>query len=756
MPSIPKQKRVRFAALALHDKGFWVVPVNGKVATKKDWPNTRVERNELEQILNDNADLGIGLVLSQSNFIDVECDDSDPDEAALLELFAGKIPPTPTWQSARGKHRLFLRDKRLPKKAKIDLGGVEFRLGSGKGACSVVPPSGERKWLPGLSLNSVQPAELPEHVIERLCATTPKLTKPSDSSDTIPEGQRNDTLFKMACNLRKIGMSEDVVADSLLALNKRVCDPPLPEAEVQAIAHSAATDETAKPKVGFLNRLLGDVELWHCDNDEPFVTLPQCDHKENWKIGKRNKQFRRWLSGLYYKATGDTLSANDLAEIATLLESRAIFDGLQHKLWRRVAEYEGKFYLDLGDKDWRAVEIDGDGWRVISDPPVKFFRARAMQSLPEPKPLKKSESLKSLLGPFLNLDPAGLNWPLIGGWLVAALRPRGPYPVLKLLGEQGSAKTTTARVLRQLIDPNQSPVRAEPKSTRDLMIQSNNAYVMCLDNLSAMKNELSDALCRLATGGGFSARTLYSDDDETIFEATRPVILTSIEEIAVRSDLLERSLIIELPTIGEAERKAEKQFWADFEKVQPRILGALLDVVSDAIRRLPEIEQKHNAELSRLADFEQWGEAAELELGLAEGQFVEAYCANREAATHLVLESNPVIAALLKYLKKNSPFEGTATRLLEKLSLGNYELKGQQGWPKSPRVLSQILKRIAPNLRQIGITAVRGTSGTRNDKKRVWVITDPSAPSKKKPSKTKVGINRDGGRRGSRGRKITR
>lgn len=739
MPTVDPKRRIHTAALAMHDRGLPVVPCKKKKSIWKEWPTKRRTREELSSALSNGQMLDIGIAWNLTDWLDLEYDDGDAGEARVLELFDNKIPDTPTWTSERGKHRLFRKPEGLPNKAVVHLNDIEFRIGNGKGALSILPPSAGRKWLPGLSLNDLDPAELPETVVEKLRATSPQSPKPTDSTDDsekIPLGKRNDTLFAKACALAGVGLKEDAIAAALLELNQRLCDPPLPDDEVAAIAKSAASGET-KPKVGFLARLLGDIELWHDDNDDRFATLSQGEHKENWKIGKRCRSFRRWLCKLAYDATGQTMSESDIGEICSLLEGKAVFDGPKHKLYRRVAEHEGTFYLDLCDEEWQAVEIDGKGWRVVSDPPVKFFRARAMQSLPVPIRPKKGESLKSLLCPFLNLGPT--SWPLIGGWLVSALRPRGPYPVLKLLGEQGSAKTTTARALRQLVDPNAAPVRAEPRSTRDLMIAANNAWVICLDNLSCVKADLSDALCRISTGGGFSTRTLYTDEEESIFEATRPSILTSIEEIATRSDLLERSLIVELPTIKEAKRRAEKQFWKEFEKVRPRILGALLDAVSGAIRHLPEIERKKNPELSRLADFEQWAEAAELGLRLEPGEFVEAYRANREAATHVALESSPVVSALLRVLKKKTEIEATATQLLDTLGWVDSEYKRQPGWPRTARVLSQILKRVAPNLRQIGISAVQDTRGGGNSKEKVWRICGPTTPSSPvRPSESKL------------------
>ena len=169
------------------------------------------------------------------------------------------------------------------------------------------------------------------------------------------------------------------------------------------------------------------------------------------------------------------------------------------------------------------------------------------------------------------------------GWLVAAFRPRGPYLVLILQGEQGSAKSTGARVCRRLIDPNKAELRSQPREPRDLAIASNNAWALGFDNISRTSHWLSDGLCRLATGGGFSTRTLYSDSDETIFDAQRPILLNGIDSVATRGDLLDRSIMLTLPRLK--HHREESEFWSDFDEARPRILGALLDAVSMALQR---------------------------------------------------------------------------------------------------------------------------------------------------------------------------
>ncbi len=242
---------------------------------------------------------------------------------------------------------------------------------------------------------------------------------------------------------------------------------------------------------------------------------------------------------------------------------------------------------------------------MIDDSPVKFRRPKGMLPLPRPETGGRIEDLR----PFVNV-PDEEEWRLMVSWLVAAARPSGPYPVLVLHGgEQGSAKSTTAKVLRSLLDPNLAALRTAPGGDeRDLAINANNSWILSYDNMSGVPMWLSDALCRVATGGGFATRTLYEDAEETIFSYMRPVAVNGIDEIVTRHDLLDRSLIIHLPAIPEEERREADEFWAAFEEARPQILGAILDAVAVAQARLPETKLER---LPRMADFAKWISAAE-------------------------------------------------------------------------------------------------------------------------------------------------
>jgi len=343
---------------------------------------------------------------------------------------------------------------------------------------------------------------------------------------------------------------------------------------------------------------------------------------------------------------------------------------------------------------WQVVEITPHGWQVIDESPVRFRRSKAMLPLPTPMPGGHINQLRG----FVNVDDD--TWRLVVAWLVATLRPKGPYPVLALFAEQGSGKSTTGRLLRDLVDPNAAPLRAEPSDGRDLMIAANNSWCLAYDNLSHVQPWLSDALCRLSTGGGFATRELYTDMDEIIFDSQRPVMLTSIEEVATRSDLLDRCLVVWLPTIPAERRRAEADLMAAYEKVRPQILGALLDGVATALRNLSSVKLEG---LPRMADFALWASAAETAFGWEAGTFCRAYQGNRDSANEVALEASPIARPLLDLLGEGGSWSGTASELLTALETKvTDQTKRQKSWPANGRSMSGHLKRLSPNLRAAG------------------------------------------------------
>jgi hypothetical protein len=442
-----------------------------------------------------------------------------------------------------------------------------------------------------------------------------------------------------------------------------------------------------------LIQLAESAELFHAPDGTGFADLVINGHRETWPI--RSTGFKDWLMHRYYEQTGGAPNGEAMQSARGVIQARARFDAPERLVHVRVGGLDGRLYLDLGDETWRAVEIDAAGWRVIDTPPVRFRRAAGMQALPVPISGGSVEVLRS----FLNVK-TGTDFVLPVSWLLAAFRDHGPYPVLVLSGEQGSAKSTFSELMRALIDPNTAPLRALPREDRDLFIAANNGHVLAFDNVSGLREWISDTLCRLATGGGFAVRQLYTDQDEVLFEATRPVILNGIEDIVARPDLADRALFLTLEPIPEDRRRPEAELWAAFEVERPRILGALLDAVVDGINRLPETRLE---KLPRMADFALWATACETAIWPA-GTFSTAYSGNRDEAVEGVIEADPVAGAVRAVMAKQSEWTGTASKLLGVLAGAVDErLVKSKNWPDSPRALSGRLRRAATFLRKIGV-----------------------------------------------------
>ena len=495
---------------------------------------------------------------------------------------------------------------------------------------------------------------------------------------------------------------------------------------------------------------------------QPIYQTHTEKHTETHPL--RSRAARNWIARRYHEAFGAVPTSQNLHEALNVLEGRAVHESSQLDVHLRLAEHAGAIYIDLGDDQWRAVEIDAAGWRVIAEPPVRFRRPPQLLPLPMPTNASTAEAAEcrgensvaddnhvahdlsendiandhlansNLTHPPRSSAPSAVNsisppvpsgpcplashwsrdlrkflnisddhWPLVLGWLVAALRPRGPYPVLCLHGEQGSAKSTAALLLRSLVDPNAAPLRGEPKEVRDLMIAATHAHVLCFDNLSRLPDWLSNALCRLSTGGGFSTRTLYENDVETIFSASRPSILVGIDELATRGDLIDRAVLVTLSPIDPARRRPEEDLLAEFELARPAIFAGLCTALSTA---LANVSTTKLARLPRMADFARWATAAEPALGLEPGEFLQAYERNRAVAHELALEGHPLVAALEELLevRDDGYFETSATGFLDALKqLTDPRHRRDAAWPKSPRALSSALRRLAPALRTVGI-----------------------------------------------------
>ena len=344
-------------------------------------------------------------------------------------------------------------------------------------------------------------------------------------------------------------------------------------------------------------------------------------------------------------------------------------------------------FLDLGDHTGRAVKIEQGGWSLVEKANVHFRRPAGMLPFPVPS---RDGSIE-LLRPFVNLLDADFR--LLVAWMAAALSPEGPYPVLVLTGEHGSAKSTSARIVRELIDPQAAPLLGEPSGARDLMVTATNGWLLVYDNISTLPNWLSDNLCRLASGGGLAMRALYSNEDRNTLYAQRPIILNGIDHFVRKNDLADRSIFLRMASItpesaarrasfGGPSARFSRRFWLGFSTLSPAgcgasdgAPGAAADGGFRAIRR---------------------GRGPRT--GLGEGTFVAAYDENRREATASSLEDSLLGTEILDLVEMGDGYldwTASPTDMLQDFTqqVGK-RVAASSRWPKTPTMLASELSRL--------------------------------------------------------------
>ena len=454
-----------------------------------------------------------------------------------------------------------------------------------------------------------------------------------------------------------------------------------------------------------------------------YADIHVDEHRETYRVD--SFEFKNLIGYRYYQETGKHLKSAAAQDLIHFITARGLFGGAdKQKVFTRIAHLDDAVYIDLCDDQWRAVEILADGWRIVTSPPVRFRRVKGMLPLPEPMEGGSVAEIRKLLN--IGQEDALL----VEAWLLGVLSP-GPYPVLILEGEQGSAKSSTTRLLRMLIDPSVAPNRAAPRNEQDLVISANNSWIVTLDNLSGVPVWLSDALCRMATGGSFSARKLFTNDEEALFTIMRPIVLNGIDQVADRHDLADRSLRVTLPVIKPENRLTESELSLAIDAAAPKILGGLCDGVVCALKN------KHTVQVEnppRMADFTHWCVAGEEVMPWEPGEFRQAYGSNQDESIERALDSDHVANAIHSLMSKAAHWEGTPSALLQALDgVVDERITRLRFWPQTPSALGKRLTRCQAFLRKSGIKVDRQKGGDR----LITITNEKAAPA----ASSNVGIS---------------
>jgi putative DNA primase/helicase len=456
------------------------------------------------------------------------------------------------------------------------------------------------------------------------------------------------------------------------------------------------------------------------EDEETYASFEHAGHQATCAVGSR--LFRAFLVQLHTDAVDRPPASTNVTEAITTLEAISVLGSQVVPVALRVGEAGGRLYLDLGDASWKVVEVEPHGWSIrdACAVPVRFRRSRTTRALPTPVPGGSLEELRQ----FINHESED-DWRLVIVFLLFCLQPRGPFPLLVVQGEQGSAKSTTTRVLRLLVDPSQYHLLRFSGRPDDFLYFARHSWLLAFDNLSGLSREASDALCGVSTGTGDARRKLYTDDELHGFNGFRPVILNGIDDVATRADLASRAITLKLPPLDPTRRRDEKEYWAEFEGAQAKILGALLSALAATLESLRSVQVQSGF---RMADFGRWGTAVERALGWPRGAFATAYRANLRQTEESALEADSIASIIEGELldRFEGRWQGNMEQLLRELNTIRPIGFRDRNWPRSPRQLSSCLERLAPLVRPRGVVVYRGQ---RLKHLRPWIIERAETPA---------------------------
>jgi len=491
------------------------------------------------------------------------------------------------------------------------------------------------------------------------------------------------------------------------------------EAAARAFAKGAMQAEPRENKREQIIAAVSDARpiFWRDQRGTAFASIPRDGRIERMAV--RSQAFKNHCRLIYgdahpviVKGKGAEAMRPGSVPDQSLQEALGAFEamalrGAEHSPAVRVCRHGAAVWLDLGRPDWSLVAATATGWRHVDEADVPLIRPGGMLALPVPAP---SRNALADLQRLLNIDRAG-DFKLVAAWLVAALHPEGPFPVLALDGEQGSGKSTACRMLRRLVDPNVADMRAVPRDERDLVVAARNGRVVALDNVSFIEPGMADALCRVATGGGIGERALYTNGEEHTAYVQNPVLLNGIPSLLARGDLADRAIAITLPAIPDDRRQPEADIWAGFANAAPGILALLLDALVLALRNGPGLKLPR---LPRMADFARIACAAAPAFGWTAEAMIAALEDNRAVAVAGVIESDAIASAVQAIAEEEQAWRGTSTELLLKLNeRTSLERQRERDWPRDAVRLSNRLRRVAPALRRAAVELTLPEAGGR-------------------------------------------
>ncbi|MFB6182026.1 MAG: hypothetical protein ABEJ24_03970 [Candidatus Magasanikbacteria bacterium] len=476
-----------------------------------------------------------------------------------------------------------------------------------------------------------------------------------------------------------------------------------------------------------------EAELYKMPDNRNFAKVKDIDgdNKILMITGGKNCQFTSWLKRKYFDGYEEYPSSTPLSRVVDGIKARAEIADMK-ELYMRATKKNNSIYVDLAQNNLKKIKISPDGYEVVENEKVEFLQNDEISKLPEPSQEAGIESLKKL-SKLTMLE--GRKLALIISWLTSVYYTPGSYPILIITGEAGSGKSVLSKMLRFLVDPagiNGREVIESINDNRGISGFALNRHVVARENISRISQTENDTLSAISTGTSQGARSMYTNFGVDTIRVKNPIILNGIDITGIKSDLLDRSIMVQKKKIE--SNKNESEIWKKLDEHHSEILGGLCELISQGLDRLENIDLADEKK-TRMANFSEWLEAISEPMqkipGIKNIHPLEAYKTNRKNAGEIAMNSRYFTTVFKDWLEIEAEgyeegevvFKGAATEILRELEMmADPEQVESQHWPSSPSIVGRKIGRIKTTLRQIGYEHEKDDSG--NKREHVFIKTD--------------------------------
>lgn len=444
------------------------------------------------------------------------------------------------------------------------------------------------------------------------------------------------------------------------------------------------------------------MEFFKDSNNNSYVLYKA--HGTKLIANTESEDIALYLRRLYYDTCQKTVGKDVLRQVADTLNMFGKTSNDVRNVHSRVAYENGALYYDLNNTAYDIIKIDSAGCELAdSRDRVYFMRDNNMKAQLSPDLSAKPSELLDYIQHHFRIKDAQ-EAVLFAVYLVSCFLEQISHPILIIHGEKGSAKSTTMRMIQQIVAPSVNELLSIPQRKDDLVVILSKNYYVAFDNLQILNQEKSDILCIASTGGTYVKRKLYTNGENVSLNLKSCVACNGINVVASQSDLLDRAILIELERIPEKERQTDNYIWNEFQKDLPMILGCCFNALSETLGIINRLNFKS---LPRMADFMRWGCAIAIGLGLDYKLFYSAYINNIKKTKKESIDSNALAECLIQFMKKHAPiWTGTWTDLytqIKDIAISQSISAYDNSIPKAPAALSKKLNEIKSDLETEGI-----------------------------------------------------